>query len=128
MLQTGTIVTVHGLGDTLWAIKCREADGRYRVICRTTTPRWPKTHGHFSSSRVVGEGELTLVAPAPVYEAGSTLAHEGVQYTVVADLDEHVELIVPASRRPLRGGGHLHIAAGSTLTLNKADIVIGELK
>ena len=111
MLQAGSIVTVHRLGDTAWVIKCREADGLYRVICRTTTPRWPKTRGHFYRSRVVGEGDLALVAPAPVYEVGTTLEHEGVQYTVAADLDEHVELIVPPSRFRLKRGA-LHVPGG----------------
>ena len=77
---------------------------------------------------MVGEGDLALVAPAPTYEAGTTLEHEGMSYTVAADLGDHVELIVPNTRSPLRGGGALHLSGGNTTTVAKSDLTLEALK
>lgn len=125
MLQAGDIVTVRRFGDTAWVIRRREPDGRYRVVCRTTTPRCPDTRGYFYRGRVVGEGDITaVITPAPTFEVGTTLMHDGKSYVVAADNGDSITLTVPATRRALQGYGVLHVPAGNRIAISKADLVL----
>ena len=47
--------------------------------------------------------------------------------TVRRDLGDEVEFEVPASSRPLRGGGSLRLAAGNTTMVHKADLALQDL-
>ena len=76
---------------------------------------------------VVGEGDIVVLRAAPHYEAGAAVVHDNVQHTVAVDHGDTVTLIVPASRRPLKGSGHLHIDAGKTLTVPKSDLTLEAL-
>ena len=88
----------------------RVADGRFKRIGKAVDDRG----GEALSSRTAGEGDVMPITPAPIYEAGTLIERGGVQYTVATDLGDHVELIVPATRFPLKGGGAPHLPGGNT--------------
>ena len=79
------------------------------------------------SARVAGQGDIVVVRAAETFEPGSTLEHDGQTLTVLLDLGSEVEFEVPASSRPLPGGGSLRIAAGHSTTIHKADLILGRL-
>ena len=66
--------------------------------------------------------------PAPTYEVGDAIEHDGLSYIVAADLGDHVELTVQATRFPLRGGGALHVPGGNIITVAKSDLTLETLK
>ena len=123
MIAPGALVTVRQYGLTAWVVERREA-GRWHVVSKGIDDRGRAVY----FGRVAGEGDIALITPAPVYEAGTTVEHNGMQHVVASDNGDSITLTVPDSRRPLRGGGHLHIAAGNTITLAKSDLALEELK
>ena len=123
MISPGAIVRVYRCGDIAWVVEHQQPDGRWRVCCKAVDH---KGRAMFSS-RTASENEMVLVQDAPSYQPGATITHNGVQHAVAADNGDAVELIVPATRRPLRGGGHLRIPGGNRTTIAKADIVLESL-
>ena len=91
-------------------VERQEPDGSWHVVCKAVDHRGRAIF----SGRTAGEGDVVLITPAPVYAGGDTIEHNGVQHTVAAILAMPSSLSSPPRRRPLKGGGHLHIAAGNT--------------
>lgn len=123
-ISAGAIVTVRQFGNVAWVVHRRVADGRFKCIGKAVDDRG----GEALSSRTAGEGDVMLITPAPIYEAGTLIERGGVQYTVATDLGDHVELIVPATRFPLKGGGALHLPGGNTITVAKSALTVEALK
>jgi hypothetical protein len=96
-------VTANVVTGLRFADHLRDAEFQVEVIANQGA-------GAVFSSRTVGKGDMVLIAPAPTYEVGDAIEHDGLSYTVAADLDDHVELTVQATRFPLRGGGALQRA------------------
>jgi len=124
MISPGALVLCSKSGRTAWVAERRLPGGQWKLVCKAVDHKLREVF----SSMTVGEGDLTVVAPAPTYAVGDAVEHNGMQHAVAADLGDAVELIVPATRRPLRGGGYLHIAAGNNITLSKADLVLEDLR
>jgi hypothetical protein len=70
--------------------------------------------------RSVGAGDLATLITAPTFVAGSIIKHNGVTLTMLEDCGSYVRFEVPPTRRALKGGGHLGIAAGNTGEIDKA--------
>ena len=96
--------------DTAWVVERQEPDGRWRVCCKAVD----RQGRAIFSGRTASEGHLVLVAPPRVYQAGETVERNGLSYAVARDLGDAVELVAPTTRRPLKGGGALHIPGGNT--------------
>jgi hypothetical protein len=125
MIAPGAIVRVYLQGDTAWVVRGKTLDGsRWRVTCKDVDA----PNRAALSARVVGEGDIVLIKPAPTYEPGSTITHNGVAHTVARDLGDEIELIVPASRFPTKGGDHLLRPAGNHVTIPKSDLVLETLQ
>lgn len=123
MISPGAIVMCRQTSDVAWIAERLDFDGRWKVTSKGIDARGRAVY----FGRVAGEGDLTVVTPAPVYQAGETVERNGLNCTVARDLGDAVELIVPASRRPLRGGGALSIPGGNAVTLSKADLALESL-
>jgi hypothetical protein len=65
-----------------------------------------------------------VVTSAPTYAPGQQVKFNDLKHTVSRDLGDSVELIVPSSRRPLRGGGALCVAAGNKCVIAKSNLVL----
>jgi hypothetical protein len=109
--------------DPIWAIRCPAArPGWYHLIAMI------ERDGELvRTSSIVGKDELEVVRPAPIYELGDTVEYNDMKHTVSRDLGDSVELIVPNSSRPLRGGGALFVAAGNTCLIAKSDLLLEDL-
>ena len=80
------------------------------------------------SSVTVGEGDIAaVIIEAQVFEVGAAVMHNDLEHTVDADRGDAVELIVPATRFPLRGGGGLHVPGGNATTVAKSDLTLETL-
>jgi hypothetical protein len=120
----GAVVTCRQTGDTAWIIRAPAREGRaWHLIGKIT-----RGSRVAYTARVAGIGDLALVKPAPTYERGNTLEHEGVRYEVRRDLSDTVELVVPAmSFRTRRSGSRYRLPGGNTMTVGKADLVLETL-
>ena len=123
MIAPGSIVLCRQTGAAAMVVERREAGG-WRVVCKGIDDEGRSVY----ASRVAGEGDLVLVAPAPTFAVGAMVMHNGLEHTVIDSDGDTVTLSVPGTSRPLRGGGHLHIAAGNNITLSKADLVLEDLR
>ena len=124
MISPGAIVRVYRCGDIAWVVERHEPDGRWRVCCKAVDHNGRAMF----SSRTASENEMVLIQDAPSYQPGATVTHNGVPHAVAADNGDAVELIVPATRRPLRGGGALSIPGGNAVTLSKAELALEQLR
>jgi len=124
MISPGAIVRVFKHGDIAWVVRDKLWDGRWRVVAKAVDQRG---RGEILSSRVVGEGDTVLVRDPPTYQVGTEVKHEGVKLTVLEDRGDHVLFSVPATRFPLKGGDHLHVAAGNHTEIDKATLVLASL-
>lgn len=124
MIASGAIVRVRRRGDIAFVVHSRGIDGRWRVVSKATDDR----SSYAFSSLTVGAGDVIVVKDAPAYEVGAEAEHDGLKHTVSADLGDRVELVAPASRRILNGGGALHIPGGNTVLVAKSDLVLEQLK
>jgi signal peptidase I len=121
VITPGATVRInHHSGD--WVVHSA-LGGRWKCIGRGVVGRDRQA----LISRIVGEGDIVVVKPAPTFAPGTTIEHNGVEHTVLADHGDTAELEVPSSRYPLKRGGHLHIAAGNTTTVTKAELVLAAL-
>jgi len=123
MISSGCIVRINRQGDILWVVHSRTTDGRWK--CVRSVNSW---RGERFTSLSVGEGDVVLVAAAPVYEVGVAIMHNGIAHVVLADHGDAVELEVPSSRFPLKGGGALSILSGNVITLSKSDLALEAFK
>jgi hypothetical protein len=125
MIAPGSICTCEQTGAQLWVVVGRAHDGLgWRLIGKFTNH-----FGHAAcTGRTAGEGDLTLIKDAPTFEPGAEVEHGGKLLTVIEDLGDEIEFEVPASSRPLRGGGALRIAAGNTTTIYKADLTLENMR
>ena len=124
MIAPGAIVRVRRRGDVAFVVHSSGIDGRWRVVSKTV---YDERRSAFSSL-TVGAGDTIVVEDAPTYEVGAAVEHEGWKHTASGDLGDQVELIVPASRRPLKGGGALYLPGANTITVGKSDLVLEQLK
>ena len=125
MIGPGAVVVCRQTGAVAWVVHSRMANGQqWKLVSKAVDHRGRAVF----SGRTAGEGDVVLIAPAPTYEVGDAIEHDGLSYTVAADLGDSVEAVVPSRPRPLRGGGHLHIAAGNTITLSKSDLTLETLR
>jgi hypothetical protein len=121
MIAPGAIVICRQTGDTHWVVESHSADGRWRLVSKRLDGR--------CTSRAAGEGDIVVITPAPTYEVGATIRYHGVEHIIAEAAGDFVTLIVPASRfRTRRGGDHLHIPEGNTVTIPKSDLVLEELQ
>ena len=124
MIAPGAIVVCRQTGAVAWIVERQEADGRWRVASKEIDDKGREVF----NSRTAGQGDLVLIAPAPVFEPGAEIEHDGMQYTVIRDCGDSVELLVPPRRFPLKGGEHLHIPAGNAASIPKSDLVLEDLR
>jgi hypothetical protein len=121
MVNVGDICVCRQTGAQLWVVLGAEPNGRWRLIGKRTDQRG---HKRLYDGRTAGEGDLTLVTPAPIFEPGSTVEHDGQTLKVLSDDIDSVVFEVPASRFLTRGGEHLHISGGTNTTrIHKADLL-----
>ena len=124
MISPGAIVTCRQTGSVAWVAKSAAPDGYWYLIAKQMDDRGRSAF----IARTAGVGDITVVTPAPNYEIGATVLYEGQSCIVAADLGDDVELVLPASRIPLRGSGALHIPGGNTTCVGKADLTMETLK
>jgi hypothetical protein len=129
MISPGALVTCRFTGVVLWVVVADAGDGRYHLRGKMTDRRGRAAY----TGRVSGEGDLTLIRPAPVYAVGDVIERPGLSgsldHIVLRDLgDEGVELAVPEDRIPLRGGYTVREAAGNSTLVSKADLLLDALK
>jgi hypothetical protein len=101
MIGPGAIVVCRKTGATAWVAERHLSGGQWKLVSKAVDHRGRAVF----SGRIAGEGNVVLIAPAPVYQEGATVEHNGVQHVIAADNGDSITLIVPATRRPLRGGG-----------------------
>lgn len=99
----------------LWVAHSQTDDGR-RWKCTRRLP-----DGRFSC-KIIGQGDLVEVTPAPEFEPGLSILVGGELHTVVRDLGGEIELRVPDRSRRLRGGDYLRVP-GNTVVIAKSDLV-----
>jgi len=91
----GDIVTVTGQPGR-WVVSGPSTDlppgRRWRCISRRPDGR--------ETARVVGDGDMTLVQAAPVFEPARRLRHWAEEVEVLDDLGDRVRVAVPARRKP----------------------------
>lgn len=122
-MMAGALVRIYKQGDIAWVLDRRMPDGRWKCVSKLVD-----NMGHQSfSSRTAGEREMVVVQDAPTYQVGTTVEHKGKSFVVVADNGDSLTAIVPASRRPLKGGGYLHVPAGNRIELPKSDLTLETL-
>ena len=129
-LSPGAICTVRQFGSVLFVAKEPVADhlgaySRYRLTCMQVDSRGRRAF----QSRDAGLGDITVVHDAEVYQVGSIITYEGLDHIVLRDLgDDGVEVGVPEdTAKPPRGYGVIHIPAGNTRVLHKADLILAGL-
>ena len=124
MISPGATVVCNRTGAVLWVVKAPAPDGRWYLTGKQVVGSGRATYrGH-----VAGARDITVIRDAPTYEVGATVEHNGLPHIVAADNGDSVTLDIPASRFPLKRGGHLHIAAGNTTVIAKSDLVLEKLK
>ena len=124
MIAPGALVLRRQTGAVAWVVHSRMADGRFKCISKGVD----RVGHQLFSSRTAGPNEIVLVRDAPTYEAGTTVEHNGKSYTVASDNGDSLTLIVPVTRRPLRSGGYLRLAAGNLTTVSKSDLTLETLR
>ena len=102
--------------DPIWATRCPAARWYHLIAMIERDGELVRT------SSIVGKDELE-----PIYQLGDTVEYNDMKHTVSRDLGDSVELIVPNSSGPLRGGGALFVAAGNTCVIAKSDLVLEDL-
>ncbi|MCH2393220.1 hypothetical protein [Oceanibaculum sp.] len=84
------------------------------------------------ASRIVGDGDVTVETPAPVFVQGQSVSHDGRTVEVVADLGALVRCLTPASRKPLPGspweGQHYLAIPPGIEDVPKSSLVLQNLK
>lgn len=145
-ISPGAIVVFRQTGLVAWVVHSRLADGRFKCVSEGVDPRG---NGAVFNGRVVGEGDLMVVMPAPSYAVGDAIEQDGKSLIVAADLGDAVECVVPSHSHQLRGGmtyrngtrrggcvrlpgprtgATLHIPGGNRVTLAKSDITLERLR
>lgn len=123
MIDIGAIVVCRQTGAQLWVVNGPAPRGYWYLRGVRVDERGRKSY----EGRVAGAGDITVITEAPTYAAGAAVKHNGARHTVAADNGDHVELVVPESVVPRRGGGALRLAAGNTTTVAKADLVLDDM-
>jgi hypothetical protein len=117
MISSGDIVLCRQTGTQLWVIVAPAPGGRWHLRGK----RVERGRGSYAA-RIAGAGDLVMIREPKVYEVGAEVVRNGTKLTVVEDRGDRVVFTVPATSRPLRGGGALHIAAGNQTEVGKADL------
>jgi hypothetical protein len=120
----GSIVKVWQTGATMVVRHCA-SDGRLHLRGKEVYGRNRRTA---LTARVVGAGDVTVIADPPTYIAGTQVRHDGTTYTVLQDWGDHVQLSVPEQRAYCRNGVTLKIPGGNTVTISKADLVLERMQ
>ena len=123
-IAPGALVTCRQTGTVLYAVVAQTGDGRWRLRGKRVDH---KGRSDFTG-RTAGAGDITVIREAETYEPASVIEHNGRFYEMAADNGDSVELIVPASSRPLTGGGAVRLAAGNATTVAKSDLTLETLK
>ena len=121
MISPGGLVTCRQTGAQLWVVKAPATGGRWSLARKQVGKRGqPANQG-----RIAGAGDLIVILDAPTYQVGDVVERNGLRHVVLSDLgDEGVELAVPEDRIPLRGDHTVHVAAGNSTLVSKADLVL----
>ena len=119
MISPGAIVNCTQTGTTLWVVKGRTNDDRWRLVRRDTRGR--------RVARVAGVGDVEEVTPAPEFEPGISILVHGEVHDVLRDLGDALELIVPDRSRRTRAGDYLHEPGDNTVEIPKSELVLEDL-
>jgi hypothetical protein len=123
MISPGSVVRVWQTANTAWVVVRPWPDGRLYLLTKSVDDA-----GHASyTARVAGRGDVIEVSPAPVYQPGQTVKHDGIPYEVIVDKGDAVEMLVPQSRFVTAGGSRLKMPAGNHAEIAKSDLVLGKL-
>jgi hypothetical protein len=127
MISPGALVTVTQFGTQLWVVRRPASGGRWYLTGKQVDDKGGAAYrGH-----IAGAGDITIIRDAPVYEVGDIvervwLSGPALNYIVLADLGDDVELGVPSDHVPKHGRYDytVHIPAGRTTTVSKADLIL----
>ena len=128
VLSPGAICTVRQFGPRLFVAQRPEADHRgeptrYRLICKRIDSRGRSDY----QAHVAGIHDVVVIHPAETYAVSSTVTFEKVDYLVLEDKGDSIEVGVPEHGAPLKRGGVLRIPSGNTRVLDKAALILDGL-
>ncbi len=124
MISPGSVVRVRRLGDVAWVVHSKMFDNKWKVVSKAVDGRG----GAMYTSRIVGERYIVPLYDPPIFAVGDSVMHDGMAHTIVAVTDDHVVVRVPERSRSIGRGHYLRLAAGNTLELSLADLVLEDLR
>ena len=124
MISRGRTVTCRQTGTQLWVVRSAAHNGRWHLVGKRTDTLGRRRF----TNRVAGEGDLVEILATKTYRIGNVVERHGKQHLVLSDDGDEITLAVPEDRIPLRGGYTVHVAAGNSTLVSKADLLLEALK